>query len=168
VSKGLPDSRRRSTRANALAAVVAVLAALTFAGAAIAQEPPPPDDSAVDQYTEFVPTGRGPKAPGIGKKTRGSLPPKAKKALENTPKRTADALTEIATSSDYGAPARRAPEPVARDAPAPGEEPSLDRTLQATAVAAAPVDDGRMIGLLVVMLAIAVGGGALAVRRRGV
>jgi hypothetical protein len=147
-----------------------VLAALTFAGPAVAQEQPPPDDSAVDQYTELVPTGTGPKAPGIGKKTRGSLPPKAKKALEKTPKRTGDALTEIATSSDYGAPTAVPPKTtkVPRDAPQPSEGPSFDRTLQATAVAAAPVDDGRMIALLVVMLAIAVGGGALAVRRRGV
>jgi hypothetical protein len=57
---------------------------------------------------------------------------------------------------------------VARDAPAPGEEPSLDRTLQATAVAAAPVDDGRMIGLLVALLVIAACGGLLAIRRRQV
>ena len=153
-------------------AVVAAIAGLSLVGNVHAQgDPPPPHDSAVDQYTELVPSSRGPKAPGIGREKRGALPRKAKKALETTPRSTAEALTDVATSSNYGAPARRAsqkPEPVARDAPAPGEEPSLDRTLQATAVAAAPVDDGRMVGLLVVMLAIAVGGGALAVRRRGV
>jgi hypothetical protein len=142
---------------------------LTFVGGAFAQGPPPPDDSAVSQYTELVPTGRGPKAPGIGKKERGSLPPTARKALDKTPKPSAGALTEIATSSDYGAPvtpARTPRKPTTREAPVPAEKPSLDRTLQATAVAAAPVGDGRMIGLLVVMLAIAFGGAALAIRQR--
>ena len=153
-------------------AVVAAIAGLSLVGDVHARgDPPPPHDSAVDQYTELVPSSRGPKAPGIGRERRGALPRKAKKALETTSRPTADALTDVATSSNYGAPTRRAsakPEPVPGDAPAPGEEPSLDRTLQATAVAAAPVDDVRMIGLLVALLAIAAGGGLLAIRRRQV
>jgi hypothetical protein len=159
---------RRSPRRTI--AVVVVWTA-TFAGAASAQEqPPPPDDSAVVQYTEVVPTGTGPKAPGIGREKRGSLSPKTKKALEKAPKSTADSLIVVAISSNYGAPptrpSRSKPRPTQRDVPGPGDELSLDRTLQATAAAAAPVDDARMIGLLVTMLAMAVGGGALAVRNR--
>jgi hypothetical protein len=174
--------------------IVGVVAALAtaLAAPAFAQEPPPdPGSSAVDQYVELVPTGRGPKSPGVEKERKTPLAPKAKRALDKTPKATADALTTVATSSDYGAPVvseapstrsdapatsprakpRFTPGPggsseASIDAPSPAKQPSLNRTLQATAAAAAPVDDTRMIVLLVVFLATAIAGGALAARRR--
>lgn len=150
-----------------MAVAAGVVLATALPAVALAQdEEPSPDDSAVIQYTELVPTGTGPKAPGIGRERRGSLPPSTKKALERAPKPTADTLTTVATSSNYGAPATRPTRQKPRRAPSPTEELSLDRTLQATAAAAAPVDDARMIGLLVAMLAIAVGGGVLAARNR--
>ena len=147
--------------------LIVVAAAATFAGPALAaDEPPAPTDSAVLQYAELVPTGSGSKAPGIGKKTRSSLPTKAKHALDNAPKQAASALAVVATSSDYGAPATRAttPKGVPRNEPSPAEQPSLDRTLEATAAAVAPVGDARLLGLLVALVAIAVAGGALAAR----
>jgi hypothetical protein len=151
---------------------VAAILATTLAGTARAQEPSPdPGSSAVDQYVELVPTGSGPKSPGVEKERKTPLAPKAKRALDKTPKTTADALTTVATSSDYGAPAPFKPGlglsvGVPTDAPSPAQQPSLDRTLQATAAAAAPVDDARMIVLLVALLAIAVAGGVLGARRR--
>jgi hypothetical protein len=72
-------------------------------------------------------------------------------------------LTKVATSSDYGAPT--APTTRTRSE-LPEERPSFDRTLEATAAAAAPVDDARMIGLLLALVLLAVGGGTLAVRSR--
>lgn len=168
VFEGLTKIGTRSLRVLAFTVVAAAAAGGNLHDVAGAQtKQPPPDDSAVIQYTELVPTAGGRKAPGVGKKTRGPLSPRSKKALSATSRPTASVLTEVATSSDYGAPPRRAtpaPKPGRPNEPAPGERPSLDRTLQATAVAAAPVDDTRMIGLLVAMLGIAVGGGALAVR----
>jgi hypothetical protein len=148
---------------------VAAVLATTLAGPARAQEPAPdPGSSAVDQYVELVPTGSGPKSPGVEKERKTPLAPKAKRALDKTTKATADALSTIATSSNYGAPTPGlgAAAGVPSDAPSPTQQPSLDRTIQATAAAAAPVDDARMIVLLVALLATAVAGGVLAARRR--
>lgn len=133
--------------------------------AAAADAPPSPEDSAVIQYAELVPSAAGPKAPGIGKKTTSRLSKQARRALDRATDETAESLTNIATSSDYGAPAR-APKRIPRSE-LPADRASLDHALQATvAAAAAPVDDVRMIGLLLAMLAVAVGGGTLSVRKR--
>ena len=165
MSRQLPKSNLLG-RGFAVSLIVAAVAA-TFAGPALAaDEPPPPSDSAVLQYAELVPTGSGSKASGVGKKTQSSLPTKAKRALDTAPKQTASALAVVATSSDYGAPATKAtaPKRVPRNQPSPAQQPSLDRTLEATAAAVAPVGDARLLGLLVALVAIAVGGGALAAR----
>jgi hypothetical protein len=53
---------------------------------------------------------------------------------------------------------------VPRNQLSPAQQPSFDRTLEATAAAVAPVGDARLLGLLVALVAIAVGGGALATR----
>ena len=161
------------------AIAAATLVASATAGTTGTADDPPPADSAVIQYTELVPTSKGAKAPGVGTKTRAQLPPKAKRALRDTPAKTTKALVTVSTSSDYGAPAtaqpRTAPskagpptrtKPPRRDALSPNEEPSLERTLSATAVAAAPVDDARMLGLLVALVGIAVAGAVLAARAR--
>jgi hypothetical protein len=175
---------------------VAIVALGTFATAGVAKadgEPEPPVDSAVIQYVELVPTSEGAKAPGVGKKTKAAtLPAKTRKALAKESPTTAKALATVATSSDYGAPAvtpaparptprtraaaknKPAPQdtlapsnqPSPAEEPSPTEEPSLERTVSATAAAVAPVDDGRLTGLLVAMLGIAVAGAVLAARRR--
>jgi len=173
VPYALSWSRRwRSDRsARAVSAIAAVTVAAALPGAARAADTPPePGASAVIQYAELVPTATGPKAPGIQKERRAPLPPRAKRALDEASVATAEALTAVATSSDYGAPAARPPSAMSkgapRDARPPALESSLARTFQATAVAAAPFDDARIIGLLVAMLAALVGAGALAVSRR--
>ena len=155
-------------RLAACTAIVVLTAGLPTI--AKAQAGPPPVDSAVDQYTELVPTGTGGKAPGIGRERRSSLSPKAKKALEAAPKQTAESLAEVATSSNYGAPPSIRPARKTRqkqfERPSPTDKLALDRTVSAAAAAAAPVDDQRMVGLLVAMVATAVVGGALAIRNR--
>lgn len=165
----LPPTRSRTSWRRLGAVVVTVVFAAALPAVSAAQgEPPSPDDSAVIQYTELVPTGTGPKASGVGRERRSSLPQNTKQALASAPAATANALTSVATSSNYGAPSTRTTrqKPKPRSAPSPTDELSLDRTLSATAVAAAPVDDARLIGLLVTLLAIVVGGGALAIRNR--
>ena len=143
--------------------VAAAAAAVVGAGRA-QSEIPDPSSSAVSQYAELVPTGSGPKAPGVEPPQAAALAPEARRALESTPSEMASLLATVATSSDYGAPQT----PLAdagndvSGSPSP-DEPSLDRTLAATAAA---VDDARILGLLVAMVVIALGGGALAVRAR--
>jgi hypothetical protein len=162
--------------AQVVASVAVTIVAAIMVGSASAQAPPDPGDSAVGQYVELVPTGKGLKSPGVERERRTPLAPKAKRAVEKSPKKTAKALTTVATSSDYGAPTERPdsgtsaqPSAVPRSprvTPSPAKRPPLDRTLSATAAAVAPVDDARAIGLLVVLGAIVVAGGAIASRAR--
>jgi hypothetical protein len=150
------------------ATVVAVAGVLGGPGLA-QEEPPAPSSSAVSQYAELVPTGSGPTAPGVKETELAALGPRARQALEQTSEATAKALATIATSSDYGAP-RTTPgsaDVAPGDDPSPGGGASLDRTFQAAAGAASPVDDAYMIGLLLALLVITVGGAGLAIRARG-
>jgi hypothetical protein len=71
-----------------------------------------------------VPTSSGGAAPGVEKPTTSKLPPKAVAALEEQTPAAAPVLQEVATSSDYGAPAkklemRRSASPRARGSSAP-------------------------------------------------
>jgi hypothetical protein len=161
--------------------VVVVCLLVVFApGAPARADDPPPSDSGVIQYTELVPTSGGLEAPGVGTKRKAPLSQKAKRSLRKASPTTAKALEEVATSSDYGAPAVQPdpvlPDPVQPDprrpreprtAPAPKETPpSLERTISATAAAVAPVGDARMIGLLIGLVGIAAGAAVLAARAR--
>jgi hypothetical protein len=161
--------RAHSLRAGIATIFVAVVAS-TFAGTARAEaKPPDPGASSVAQYVELIPTAEGPKAPGVGLERRTPLGPGAQRALDNTSESTAASLETIATSSSYGAPPRPQPgafDSSSRDRPRPTAEPSLDRTLQAIAEAAAPFGDDRLIGLLAILVAVTVGGAVVAVQRR--
>lgn len=151
-----------------VALVAASVAAATAAGDARAQAAPSPSSSAVSQYTELVPTGGGPKAPGVEETELAALTPTARRALEGTPAATAKALATIATSSDYGAPKTTLdPDVVAAGGSSTVPGASLDRTFQAAASAASPVGDAYMIGLLLSLVVVTAGGAALAVRSRG-
>jgi hypothetical protein len=107
-------------------------------------------------------------APGVEETQLAALTPKARRALEGMSAPVATALATIATSSDYGAPktildsADKAP----GDDASPAQGASLDRTFQAAATAASPVDDAYMIGMLLALLVITAGGAALAIRGR--
>jgi len=61
--------------------------------------------SAVSQYVEMIPTGGGSQPVGVGLANRAPLAAAAEKALATIDPSTANILTEIATSSAYGAPA---------------------------------------------------------------
>jgi hypothetical protein len=153
-----------------IATIFVAVVASSFTGTARAEaKPPNPGASSVAQYVELIPTADGPTAPGVGLERRTPLPPGAKRALDNASKSTAASLATIATSSSYGAPPRPQPgalDSATRDRPQRTAEPSLDRTLQAIAEAAAPVGDDRVFGLLSILVAVTVGGAVVAVRRR--
>ena len=153
---------------RALLPIAGVVAAGAFAGTASAQDgPPAPSSSAVSQYAELVPTGKGPTAPGLQEAQASDLSPAARAALDGIPPAIAGALAKIGTSSDYGAPASgSASSGVALGASSGAERPSLDRTFQAAATAASPISDLDLIGLLLTLLVITGGGAALAVRAR--
>jgi hypothetical protein len=92
--------------------ILVVLLALAPASPAVAETAAPDpsltdDFSAADQYVESVPTSRGPKVPGVGKRheQRAELPQGVRDRLAGQPQETADKLEQIATSPDYGAPA---------------------------------------------------------------
>ncbi len=159
-------------RVAAIAAVFLGLS-LAFAVPGHAQDNPPnPGGSAVNQYVELVPAASGPKAPGVEKRGRTSLPKAGKKALKQAPRAVARPLEEIATSSTYGAPAIRVelkptkprPQATARDPdivpPAP-----IEVTLGTTVSAVASATDERLLGLLLAVLVTTLGAVALAVKR---
>jgi hypothetical protein len=110
---------RKCTRLLAAAvATIAMVALPSPALAATAEPTPPPsltdDFSAADQYVESVPTSRGPKVPGVGKRSnRGGKPRKATLApavvteLHSRSGSGARTLERIATEPSLGAPVER-------------------------------------------------------------
>ena len=103
---------RRAFPGTPLIFVALLSLALALASPAAAETPAPDpsltdDFSAADQYVESVPTSRGPKVPGVGKRheQRAELPQGVKERLAGQPQETAAKLEQIATSPDYGAPA---------------------------------------------------------------
>jgi hypothetical protein len=148
--------------------LIAGVAAGALAGAAGAENgQPAPSSSAVSQYAELVPTGKGPTAPGLQQEQAASLSPTARTALGGIPPATASALAKIATSSSYGAPKATHAAVTAPGDSLPGDEPSLDRAFQAVTTAASPVGDAYMLGLLLALLFVTAGGAAVAIRARG-
>jgi hypothetical protein len=146
--------------------VTFALLAVSCAGAARAQDKPPaPDASSVAQYVELIPTASGSTAPGVRGERRFPLPPAAKRALAKTSPSTAKALAIVATSSTYGAlPTPPGARPARVALPAV-DGSSRDRSLRAMATAVAPTGEIRMIGLLLILVAVTAGGAALSVRR---
>lgn len=143
-------------------------AALLIVTPVRAQDPPPDPGSAVDQYVEQVPTASGPAAPGIAKKKRSPLPRAGAKALKKAPPKTAKALEEIATSSDYGAPqitSRPKPKPTTGKKSDAVTTTSVSATLRSSVGALGTASDSRLIGLLAVLLVTAAAAVAIAVRR---
>ncbi len=127
----------------------------------------------MNQYVELVPAASGPKAPGVEKRGRTSLPKAGKKALKQAPRAVARPLEEIATSSTYGAPAIRVelkptkprPQATARDPDIVPPGAPIEVTLGTTVSAVASATDERLLGLLLAVLVTTLGAVALAVKR---
>jgi len=149
-------------------AVAAAVVAGALADSVGAQDGlPTPSSSAVSQYAELVPTGKGPTAPGLRQAQASTLSPNAQAALADISPEAAKALSTIATSSDYGAPTTRSDTyGMSSAVSSGGEGTSLDRKFEAAATATSPISDADMIGLLGILFVVTAGGAALALRAR--
>jgi hypothetical protein len=161
------------TRKRRLASACVGLVALIAPGAAWAAQGPPV--SAVSQYVEQVPTSDGSAAVGAERPRRSTLPAAARKALASKPSTTAAALTEIATSSRYGAPPATVadkPKPPPRGRAVvvvldpPSERSSIAAALTSTAEAVGSASDARLLGLIGFLSLTTVAMAAVAVRER--
>ena len=119
---------------------------------------------------EQLPTSSGSKPTGVGKITRTALPSAIKQRLVKQAGADAPLLEEISTSSAYGAPQSKANAkdkggsgrgskgPGGRSDPAANapvtKDPSLGGALSAAVNVTAGGSDGRLIGLLIVLLGI--------------
>ena len=161
----------------ALLALSAVTA-LGTADAALANHVPGhPCAAAVCQYVEQVPTAGGSKPTSGGRKSVTPLSRSVKQRLYAKAGKDATLLEQVATSSDYGAPQNKPAKPAApkekqskKDrgsetsgdrselegaaAAASEDPPSFGKALSASVDVVADGSNGRLIGLVVVLLAI--------------
>jgi hypothetical protein len=162
-------------------AVLAALAVLAPGAGDAAQAPPV---SAVSQYVEQVPTGEGSALVGVDRTQRAELPAAAKKALASRPAAVSTQLTEIATSSAYGAPTARlshtapdlskprpvgngkAPTQTSMAGDSSAERSSIRRSFRAVATDLGSGSDARLLGLVVFLLTTTVAMAAVAARER--
>src|SRR5687767_11026731 len=107
--------------ARTLALVLAAVAT-GWAPASAPAAPPPPERPVIDQYIEMVPTAGGPASPRA-EEERQPLPADVGREIREEAGEDAGALTEIATSSRYGAPQSPAPTRDQAPEPEPAEEP---------------------------------------------
>jgi hypothetical protein len=153
---------------SALVSLVVVLAFGSLSTAALAQDP---NESAVDQYTEMVPTGGGKKAPAVEqeRETVAPLPKNVESVVEKQGGKDAPVLRKVATSSTFGAPQRElGRREAAGIAPADSSDAIPGSALAAAADTITEGSGSRLGGLFVVLLVI--GAGALVaavVRQRG-
>jgi hypothetical protein len=141
-------------------AVTAAVTLLAWAAPAAAQDPC--NESAIDQYVECVPTDKGSNAPGTQTEDRTPLSGAVQQAVAEEGGADAPILTEVATSSRYGAPQRKLKidrDPGARESAAStsGGDTSAGDAASAAVSAVQSGDAGRLVGLLGALLAIAVG-----------
>ena len=156
---GIEGSRvRTGRRALVLAASVAATLLVT-PGLAHAQLPD--DPSAVDQYVEDVPAGGGKEYPGTSEPSKTSLTQGVTQQIASEGGSDAPLLTEIATSSAYGAPQKRPGRPGSGASSGDGEpaggdgEPSSG-VLSSAFTAVEGGDSKRLLGLMLALLAISV------------
>ena len=131
--------------------VVAVLAALVAVPASAAAETPQ-DFSAADQYVETVPTTNGPSATKDRKRSRTPLPPSVAAKLRSQGGADAEALEQVATASDFGAPQGKSDR---TDKKSGGRRDSRDTTAIPSASVQAVKEGGEdLLWLLLALLAI--------------
>ena len=148
------------------AAVAVSLALLMWSHDALAKGRPPKvqDQSAVAQYRESIPTSSGPELTGTaGARTR-PLPAPVHATITREAGQSAGRLVKVATSSAYGAPQDRLPGTSA------GAHP--DGAGVSSPIVAAPgrliasAGRSRLLGLLVVLVAVSACAGIAAARGR--
>lgn len=143
-----------------LAVALAALAGATPSASLAATAPPLP---VVDQYIEQLPTAEGPVAPNTDENR--PLPTTVVQQVEQQGGADAGPLTEISTSSRFGAPQRR-PAPIAPSTDAPdGEEPATE-AIEATDAPTVPRDPRLVVLLLALGASLVAAGGYELLRRR--
>ena len=149
------------------AAVAVSLALLMWSHDALAKGRPPKvqDQSAVAQYRESIPTSSGPDLTGTaGARTRPLPAPVHATITREAGQSAGRRLVKVATSSAYGAPQDRLPETSA------GAHP--DGAGVSSPIVAAPgrliasAGRSRLLGLLVVLVAVSAGAAVAAARGR--
>ena len=137
-----------------------------------AAEPPDPSDSALAQYVEQIPTSRGPKAVGQGGGKAAGRPIDASAETQLRAQGGADAelLEEIATSPALGAPEQRTNRKQAGpEVTEPGSSPTESEAAGEAAgneSTASELISGRVVALLAVLGAVALGAGLRGTSRR--
>ena len=149
--------------------LIALVTGLAFpAEQAIAQDPPPPPDiPSVAAYVEMVPTSRGPKQAGAGTTRPRPLPPRVDELLRTSGGEDAALLEQLATSPGYGAPtgSRRKQPKAADEGTVPADRPRSN-ALSAAVSVSADGGEGRLLGLILALVAVTFGIGIVAMRRR--
>jgi hypothetical protein len=150
-----------------VAAAAATLGLLAWSGTALAKAPPPKakDLSAISQYRESIPTAGGETYPNTRPAETTPLPQAIEHKVEARGGSDAPALVKTATDSRLGAPEVLLP--AIRSTPdRPSGAPNA--VLSAAGNLVTDGQDGRIVGLVVVLAAIALAAGAAAaLRRRG-
>ena len=125
--------------------------------------------SAVSQYVEMIPTSGGRQSVGR-KPSKAQLPPAAKAALRHVSPVAAEQLTEIATSSAYGAPTATPTKLSATHKPSNPNNPPRGTPTSPSSVSTLGVasDDPLIIGLIAILgLSTVAMAAAAAAERRG-
>lgn len=162
-AKGSVTVRRRVLVAGAV-----VAATLLAASAANAQLPG--DPGAVDQYVEDVPTGSGKTYPVRDKPRKSAVPESVAQQIAEQGGADAPLLTEIVSSSTYGAPQKRnrtdranrdddkaAEEQAAAGAESLPSEASVSGAVSSAITAAEDGDSRRLAVLIAVLVALSIG-----------
>jgi hypothetical protein len=167
------EGRRRPVSLLLLLAVAGAATLLILPASALAQTSD--DPSAVDQYVEDVPTDEGTTIPGTKKPKKKKLPAAVSNEIATQGGSDSELLTQVASSSDYGAPQRT----IKRKAKAAtisgagmerretenGQADAQEDVSAASALSAGLGADGgeagRLVGLLVVLLLISLGAFAI-------
>ena len=165
---------RRARRSILLLAAAGVATLLALPGTASAQTTDIP--SAVDQYVEDVPTGGGSSVPGSGGGSS-NLPPGVSAQISDQGGSDAPLLSQVATSSAYGAPKverknqQNGPtisggmmERREGDGGAAAAESDVS-VGSALSSAVSGDEGGRLVGLLVLLFAVSLGALAISATR---
>jgi hypothetical protein len=146
----------RRRRAFALAAFVG---ATLLAAPASAHAQLPGGPGAVDQYVEDVPTGGGKTHPTKDAPTKTSVPASVQAKIEAQGGSDAPLLTEVVSSSSYGAPQDGRPTRMERGGATADGGPSPEESAGVLSSAVSAVEGGdsrRLLGLLAALLAVSV------------
>ncbi len=150
--------RKRHRGRRGLLVLAAVIGATLLAGTGQAYAQTPPDSGGVDQYVEDVPTAGGSTVPGKGKDKDETIAPSVATQIDEQGGADAPLLTEIATSSDYGAGPKFGPKTANEDVSSAAPEADVSSTAAAASAVSAVQGAGmaRLAGFLFVLFGISI------------